>query len=97
MIKQKKRVPGEHTANFEMIGQHEDTNNFDKNKENLIFQYLLTGARIDQFSAKRIFNCANIHQVISQIKQSGSEVVTRELWTGKNTMIFQYHLKLHNK
>jgi len=94
-MKQKKAAARQKlTANFETFKRLEDTNLIDKNKENLGFNYLCTGAKLDQLKAERLLNCRNLHQVIQRIRFSGVDVVTTVFWIGKNKKVFQYHLKL---
>ena len=94
-MKQKKAAARQKlTANFETYKRLEDTNLIDKNKENLVFNYLCTGAKLDQLKAERLLDCKNLYEVIQSIRFSGVDVVTNVLWIGKNRKVFQYHLKL---
>lgn len=93
MLKLKKRVPGQHTADFNPFRKVKDINSIDKNQENLIFQFLTTGAKLDQLSAKLLFSCVNLPEIIHQIKQSGVDILTKEIWVSKTAKIFQYQIK----
>lgn len=69
------------------------SNKIRNHQENIVFKYLYTGAKLDQITAKFTFGFNNLPEIIQSLRSSGVEIQRDEVWTGKNTKIFLYHIK----